>query len=224
MTTAAERLLQLAGKTGSAASLLLAIGVGATTGAALVQYSQLPTATAAEHLLADVQHGWDTEQGIARNLANNLKWEPIAHGEATFFVPPAQTGGQLVWAGSANGYGVFLPCSGYTGSAYDVVGAANAFVAWASCGATVGVNLQAEGNAFAEPIFSGGGVSGASDLLATAEGVAEFNSCCSETGVSTLTGYGVRNPTDEEMTLLIANLLTSKQKHDPISQLHRRVI
>lgn len=50
--TAAERLHQLAGFSGSAAALLLAIGAGPTAGAALVNYSGLTTGSAAEHLLA----------------------------------------------------------------------------------------------------------------------------------------------------------------------------
>jgi len=53
MTTAGERLLQLAGSTGTAASLLLSIGAGATTGAALVNYSGLISAPAAAHLLIE---------------------------------------------------------------------------------------------------------------------------------------------------------------------------
>lgn len=53
MTTAAERLLHLAGHGGTAAALLLAIGTGATTGAALANYSQLPAGTAAAHLLME---------------------------------------------------------------------------------------------------------------------------------------------------------------------------
>ena len=51
--TAGDRLHQLAGISGTAAALLLAIGAGATTGAALVDYSGLATGTAAEHLLAE---------------------------------------------------------------------------------------------------------------------------------------------------------------------------
>lgn len=51
--TAGERLRQLAGQAGAAGALLLLIGTGATAGAALVDYSGLPTGTAAEHLLAD---------------------------------------------------------------------------------------------------------------------------------------------------------------------------
>lgn len=51
--TAGERLAQLAGFSGSAAALLLAIGTGATAGELLVSRSGLETGTAAEHLLAE---------------------------------------------------------------------------------------------------------------------------------------------------------------------------
>ena len=51
--TAGERLRLLAGAGGAAGVLLLAIGSGATAGAALVDYSQLPTGTAEQHLLVD---------------------------------------------------------------------------------------------------------------------------------------------------------------------------
>ena len=51
MTTAAERLVSLAGVGGTAGALLLMIGAGATAGAALVNYSGLASATASEHLL-----------------------------------------------------------------------------------------------------------------------------------------------------------------------------
>ena len=53
MTTAAERLVELAGTGGVASTLLLLIGTGGTAGAALVDYSGLPTATAAVHLMTD---------------------------------------------------------------------------------------------------------------------------------------------------------------------------
>ena len=51
--TTGQRLAKLAKATGSAKSLLLLIGVGATTGAALVAYSKLATGTAMQHLLVD---------------------------------------------------------------------------------------------------------------------------------------------------------------------------
>lgn len=51
--TAAERLLQLAGTTGTAAALLLSIGSGATAGEALNDYSSIESGTAAEHLLSE---------------------------------------------------------------------------------------------------------------------------------------------------------------------------
>ena len=52
--TAAERLQQLSSLAGvSAAVMLLTIGTGATAAEALVDYSGLPSGTAAEHLLVD---------------------------------------------------------------------------------------------------------------------------------------------------------------------------
>lgn len=51
--TAGERLAALAGASGKASALLLVIGLGNTAGAALVDYSGLPSGTAAQHLLAD---------------------------------------------------------------------------------------------------------------------------------------------------------------------------
>lgn len=53
MATAGERLRQLAGFSGSAAALLLAIGTGATAGDLLASRSGVGTGTAAAHLLAD---------------------------------------------------------------------------------------------------------------------------------------------------------------------------
>lgn len=51
--TAGERLVELAGTGGTAGVLLLLIGTGGTAGAALVDYSRLPSATAAVHLMTD---------------------------------------------------------------------------------------------------------------------------------------------------------------------------
>ena len=57
--TAAERLVELAGTGGTAGVLLLLIGTGGTAGAALVNYSGLPSATAAVHLMTDVAGNTD---------------------------------------------------------------------------------------------------------------------------------------------------------------------
>lgn len=56
--TTGERLRALAGQDGAAAALLASIGAGATTGAALVNYSGLLTGSAAEHLLAERAAPW----------------------------------------------------------------------------------------------------------------------------------------------------------------------
>ena len=71
MTTAAERLVFLSGLSGvSAGQHLLALASGSTSGAILVNYSGLPTGTAAEHLLQDhaaqvaetISGGWPVGQ------------------------------------------------------------------------------------------------------------------------------------------------------------------
>ena len=52
--TTGQRLVFLAKTGGVAKTLLLLIGAGATTGAALVDYSKVPSATALQHLLTEV--------------------------------------------------------------------------------------------------------------------------------------------------------------------------
>lgn len=83
MTTAADRLVAIAGHGGTASALLLAIGIGATAGAALVDYSGLSTATATQHLLAETQQVKPTGERI---IWENLKRIPVqvvtARGES----------------------------------------------------------------------------------------------------------------------------------------------
>lgn len=74
MVTAAERLKYLSGLAGvSAATMLLAIGAGATTGAALTNYSGLVAVTAAENLLHDKVVGVSSQSGISRLSAYKLQ-------------------------------------------------------------------------------------------------------------------------------------------------------
>ena len=60
--TAAERLVALAGSTGTAAALLLLLASGATAGEALTAYSGLDGETAAVHLLTDILVPEDDEE------------------------------------------------------------------------------------------------------------------------------------------------------------------
>lgn len=68
MTTAADRLVYLAGTTGASSSLLLLIGSGATSGDALVNYSGLSSGTAADHLMASKSSVQDYVVTIARRF------------------------------------------------------------------------------------------------------------------------------------------------------------
>ncbi len=64
--TAAERLVALAGSTGTAAALLLMLASGATAGEALTAYSGLDGETAAVHLMTDVVAPEEDDQEPAR--------------------------------------------------------------------------------------------------------------------------------------------------------------
>jgi hypothetical protein len=77
--TAGQRLSALAGS-GTAGVLLLLIGSGATAGAALVNYSGLPSGTAAQHLLVDHVGGTLAErlEALLNPLASGKSWPLVA--------------------------------------------------------------------------------------------------------------------------------------------------
>lgn len=79
MTTAAERLASLSKLSGTtAAAMLLAIGSGATAGQALADYSGIPAATAATHLLQDVQVVASEPRGSRKRSGDELTVEEVA--------------------------------------------------------------------------------------------------------------------------------------------------
>lgn len=81
MTTAGERLQSLSKLTGvAAASMLLAIGQGATAADALLSYSSLESATAAEHLLYEKVQG-----------AGKSKRSRVIIGTREYFLTPQET-------------------------------------------------------------------------------------------------------------------------------------
>lgn len=77
--TASARLAALAGTTGTAATLLMAIGTGATAGAILVNYSGLASATAEQHLLADrvIDHPEPGFGGVHRPYARRRRPDQV---------------------------------------------------------------------------------------------------------------------------------------------------
>lgn len=83
--TAAERLLFLSKSTGTAAALLLAIGVGATTGEALNDYSPIDAGAAAEHLLSEKSNG-----------AGKNKRSRVIIGDKEYFLTPFETADLLI--------------------------------------------------------------------------------------------------------------------------------
>lgn len=105
--TTGERLRGLAGVTGAAGVLLLLIGSGATAGAALVNYSQLPTGTASEHLLAErAQDGGSNARGGAGQLGDsntNQQQRIIAHQQRRSIAA------QQTMVGADRGFGIMQP-------------------------------------------------------------------------------------------------------------------
>jgi hypothetical protein len=87
--TAAERLKQLSGLSGvSAAVMLMSLAAGVTTGDTLVNYSSLPTATAAQHLLADRQTSAINGNNIYRVLPETRL--VVASSDSRVFAVPSE--------------------------------------------------------------------------------------------------------------------------------------
>lgn len=209
MTTAAERLVQLAGRTGTAAALLLAIGTGATAGEALVNYSGLPSGTAAQHLLAErAVISQPPSSGALRPL-----WRRFSDAEATFLTPRVTVGANPFYG--SGGAVVALPVSGtYAGiGIWGIELEANGFAEFDSTGCHSGVNVTASGNAFVDITYSSGAKLGANSLFSF--GDATVTAKCNNGFVSDscriVGALGVKNPTDEELLGVVVSLLTRRR-------------
>lgn len=210
--TAAERLLQLAGTTGTAAALLLAIGVGATTGEALNKYSVITEGTAAEHLLSEGANTWDTSQGIARNKNTLVKFEKISDVEHRCAPQGAASGVKQpdAWASAAakpyqeganSGVRQVYPTS-----------TANAFIDLAGEGAVSGCRVLAPWGDSSFACLGVGSVSGAAHPVCGGDAVTRRARSLQGIGGGRPITFakGIQNPTDEQLST-IAYLLTSKQ-------------
>lgn len=165
--------------------------------------------------LHEVAETWDTDQGIARNLANNLKWERISDGEAKF--PPVRTrSGAGTLSASGNAYakfGVVRTQSGLGAWGFSVE--ANGFASFRRVGVKTGVNATATGNGFTTARVRAEMRTRALDISVSGEGGALFTPVrVRAEAVKVLSARGIRNPTDEELLIFAGKLLTSKQKHD----------
>lgn len=161
-----------------------------------------------------VAETWDTDQGVARNLARNLKFERIEDGVAK----PTKAGadsGHYQRIAFGNAYTQTYGDGAYSGFNYArATGqtAANAYAVPCTTGSGSGYgSTTIYANSYASAV--GGGVSvGYSGTSATANGFAVPVAVGHFTyPVHTVLASGVLNPSDEELALT-AYLLTRKQK------------
>lgn len=166
---------------------------------------------------------WDTAQGVARNLANNLKWEPIHDAEARFSQSSCKSGVRALSA-SGNGYARMSSSAATLGvSGLSASARANGFVSFSGVGTRSGVTVTAMGNGFVAFGRVAAGVLGARGVVATGGGAVKFVRSGGVAGNSALTARGVLNPTDAELFVIASNVLTHKQKYDSIARTLRRV-
>jgi hypothetical protein len=165
-----------------------------------------------------VAETWDTDQGVARNLARNLAFERIEDVDVVPYVSEQAGSGANTPKGSGSATAVVVGGGCYSGTGFVVAGGsvrANAYVKPESVGAFVGVNSTTAVADSMTAVTGGGAACGSK--------VPSF-SCDSEAvptsyyqGVSGVVSEifvrGIQNPTDEEIAVLV-NLLTSKRKRD----------
>lgn len=160
------------------------------------------------------QNLFDTSQGVARNLARNLRFERIEDGSARF--TPQKS--------NQRSYGV--TATGYARAAFRTV--ASKSHSWA---------LGASANGFAQPIAGARVSAKSSEVTCSANGFASISpsgtpvraSCFTgditggasasysnkkavASGVNSVSGLGIHNPTDEMLATIAAHVLTRKQK------------
>jgi hypothetical protein len=198
--TTGERLAQISGLTGvTAAAMLLAVGVGATAGAALVNYSHLSTATAEEHLLVDrvaAQQGGGVSPFKLRKAAaphaisarSTTSWGvvlPAAVARIVVAASPQFTSGRARARGAD-------ACAPYTGLCSPC----------ASRRARCAESVRTPSAGGVAPFVSGRGfIGGEVYLPAAGAGSPECSASCSSYGVVELPKV-VKNPTVEMMTFL----------------------
>lgn len=162
--------------------------------------------------LHEVDETWDTSQGVARNLANNLKYQRISDVEQEFYPVSCRTEIKSLEV-SAEARAVRLPmCIATTSvgvlfhdvsaNGYIVLPVVRAFSAIPRC------DTAADSCASIGPV---GGVCEVGRLDVAGCGEASGWSVAeSTTHLCDVTALGILNPSDEEMTILITQLLTNK--------------
>ena len=201
--TAAERLKLLSGTTGTAAALLLSIGVGATTGDALNAYSSISTGTAAEHLLSEkLAAKWDTRQGVSP-----IKFTPLHDADVPLIGCGAEVGSGVV-AFDLGCAADAVPSEGFarTGS-FGVSVAASSVVDIFTHGATSGSGTTFITTGSTVPITGYGARGAGSRVMISGDAdVAPIGACAFAGASNNVSVLAIQNPTDEELIFLFKRL------------------
>lgn len=176
--------------------------------------------------LHEVAETWDTAQGVARNLARNLKFTRVEDAVATPHVINTTISGANPTRCSGNSYNRPTPSLAHSGarrafSSGEVT--ANAYIVPKRSGATADrpVRALAHGNGYLRPAATGSSA-GYKLPRVSAGAEARPNPCTSfYYKKSTVLATGVHNPTDEQVAVLIT-LLTKKRSQYIKHQLNRR--
>lgn len=201
MTTTAERLVALAGS-GSAGDLLRSLATVPTTGETLVAYSGLSSATAAEHLLAEVAvrtGGFHTLRRVtdARAFAGGVRatsyvGHPAVQGRFEF-VPPVVIPSTTTVYGTRAGTRAGRPKFVAVGRAY-----AQGSFAGSPDRATAGVG-QAQAHLCG--VLS---VTEVSDVNACAEAVAHLLGCVAVSTANDVSARGQKRLTPAKLASILA--------------------
>jgi hypothetical protein len=202
--TAGERLAALSGLAGvSAATLLLALASGGTTGEALAAYSQLPSGTAAEHLLVEAPATqWVSIQGLA----------PIAkQATASFSMERSSCDSLEVLRAQADG--AAIGASAYTGCGSSALYAlATGVPAFVGHGVATGVYGAAVADGEVALSASSGASVGAAEIRCDGSAGAKWALTNIGAGTVLLKARGALSPSDEEIAMLAYILTRSKPR------------
>ena len=163
----------------------------------------------------EVDESWDTSQGAARNLANNLKYRKIQDTEQRLSEQKASSAVYL-FTPTADAEATFAPCGAHFSFApIHAVIHANAFATF-SVDTTIsasGLPAPSAECSFAVGGHSSAGACGSIEPTAGAEAALFVDEVT--TAASYLLPHGVVNPSDEEMGAMLVQLLSNRRGRSP---------
>ncbi len=159
-----------------------------------------------------VDETWNTSQGVARNLANNIKWEPVHDAEQVLFPQKCRTlCGEVSFSADSTATLTLQRANTTTRAFYDF--SANGYATLEAVRAATEygpVDACADSGWSFGPLLCSTTYSEAEALggcEVELHGVAAYT-----TTKNNLHAQGVANPSDEEMVVLVTQLLTRRKQ------------